>query len=155
MLKTWWESLNEREHKLVMGAGSVFTVGLFFLAVWQPLANAVVDNRASLTKQQQLNSWATDSIAQIKGASGKANAGGGGSLTQIVNQSSRQFKIKIARMNPKGEELQLWIDDVVFNDLLKWLGHLEQKQGVSILNVDVNEGSDPGVVNVRRLIITK
>lgn len=154
MIKTWWESLNEREHKMVIVSGCVLAVGLFYMAIWQPLANAVNDNTASLAKQKTLNSWGADAITQIKAAGGKAT-GSGGSLSQIVNQSSRSHNIKIARMNPKGDELQLWIDDVVFNDLLKWLAQLEQKQGINVLNIDVNEGSDPGLVNVRRLVITK
>lgn len=155
MLKTWWESLNEREHQLVTSAGSVLAVGLFYLLVWLPLSNAVVDTRVSLSKQQSLNQWASGAITQIKAAGGSAATGSGGSLTQIVNQSSRRFNIGITRMNPKDDELQLWLDDVVFNDLMKWLAHLEFQQGIGIEGIDVNEGNEPGIVNVRRLIIRK
>lgn len=154
MLKTWWESLNEREHKLVIVGGSVFCIGLFYFAIWNPLANAVENGQASLIKQQTLNSWSKDAISQIKAAGGNAS-GNGGSLTQVVNQTSRRYNIKIARMNPKDDELQLWIDDVIFNDLMKWLAFLEQKQGIAIDNIDVNEGADAGLVNVRRLVIKK
>ncbi|MFT5162875.1 MAG: general secretion pathway protein M [Alteromonadaceae bacterium] len=154
MLKNWWESLNEREHKLVMGGGSVVAVGIFFFAIWQPLANTVTDNQASLIKQQNLNVWATDTIAKIK-ATSASKVSSGGSLSQVVNQSSRRFNIQVTRMNPKDDELQLWLDNIVFNDLLKWLAHLEASEGISIVGIDVNEGTEPGIVNVRRLVITK
>jgi general secretion pathway protein M len=155
MVKSWWESLNEREHTLVMGGGSAVLVVLFFLLVWLPLASSVDDTRALVAKQQTLNSWATGAIKQIKAASGSQIVGSGGSLSQTVNQSSRHFNINITRMNPKDNELQLWLDDVVFNDLMKWLAHLEQSQGLLIHGIDVNESSEPGIVNVRRLIIEK
>jgi general secretion pathway protein M len=154
MLKTWWESLNDREHELAIWGGSIFTIGLFYWIVWSPLSDAVVDNKRLLDKQQKLNSWAADAIVQIKGSSGNTNVGAG-SLSQIVNQTSRQFNVQIGRMNPKDKTLQLLIDEIVFNDLLRWLAHLEQKQGIKIHNVDVSETEVPGIVRVPRLVIEK
>jgi general secretion pathway protein M len=154
MIKNWWETLNEREHKLVTWGGSVFAVGLFYWVIWSPLGNAVVEQQTALAKQQKLNSWAQDAIVQIKAAGGKSNVGGG-SLSQIVNQTSRQFNVKIDRMNPKDQQLNLLIDEISFNTLLNWLAHLEQKQGIKINNVDVSETDVPGMVRVPRLIIEK
>lgn len=154
MLKTWWESLSDQEHKLVTIAGCFLSVGIFYGLIWLPLSNAVDGNQGDLDKQLKLNSWARDAIVQIKAAGGKNNRSGG-SLSQIVNQTSRQFNVKIDRMNPKGEQLNLLIDEIVFNDLLKWVGHLEQKQGITIHNLDISETEVPGVVRVPRLVIGK
>jgi general secretion pathway protein M len=155
MLKTWWESLSDQEHKLVIVGGSIFSVGLFYWILWSPLANAVNDNRAALDKQLKLNGWAKEAIVTIKSASGNRAGGSGGSLSQIVNQSSRQFNFQIGRMTPKDKQLTLLIDEVVFNDLLNWLSHLEKKQGVKINNLDLTEIEVPGKVRVSRLVIEK
>lgn len=154
MLKPWWESLSEREHKQAIAAGCVLLVGLFYWLVWSPLANAVSSNEVMLEKQTSLNSWAKDAIVQIKAAGGSANRNSA-SLSQIINQTSRRYNVSIGRMNPKGEQLNLVIEEIVFNDLLNWLAHLEQKQGVKIHNIDISNTDVAGLVRVSKLTIEK
>lgn len=154
MLRAKWESLNEREQKLVGIGGVALAVAVFYWGLWQPLGNAMEKNQKLLVKQQSTNVWAQDAIKQIKSASGAANSGGG-SLSQIVNTSSRRFNVQIGRMNPKGEQLNLMIDEMVFNDLLKWLAYLEQNQGIKVMNLDVSELEEPGKVRVSRLVVEK
>ena len=60
------------------------------------------------------------------------------------------MKIAISRMQPQGEELQVWIDQAPFNDVLGWLQSLE-KTGVSVLDIDIAESTLPGQVKIRRL----
>jgi general secretion pathway protein M len=64
------------------------------------------------------------------------------------------MKIAISRMQPQGDELQVWIDQAPFNDVLSWLQSLE-KTGVSILDIDIAESDMPGQVKIRRLKLGK
>ena len=64
------------------------------------------------------------------------------------------MKIAISRMQPQGEELQVWIDQAPFNDVLSWLQSLE-KIGVSILDIDITASDLPGQVKIRRLKLGK
>jgi general secretion pathway protein M len=77
-----------------------------------------------------------------------------GSLTQLVNRTTRSSGIPVARMQPQGDELQVWIDQVAFNDLMAWLEQLEQ-QGVMIIQSDVSEVDLAGFVKVQRLQLGK
>jgi general secretion pathway protein M len=71
-----------------------------------------------------------------------------------VNQSASRLNITISRMQPQGDELQVWVDQVPFNDVLSWLQSMESK-GVVILDVDVAETSAPGQIKIRRLKLGK
>jgi general secretion pathway protein M len=77
-----------------------------------------------------------------------------GSLPQAVNQSANSMKITISRMQPQDDELQVWIDQAPFNNVLSWLQSLE-KTGVSILDIDIAESDLPGQVKIRRLKLGK
>jgi general secretion pathway protein M len=57
-------------------------------------------------------------------------------------------------MQPQGEELQVWIDQAPFNDILSWLQSLE-KTGISVLDIDIAESGLPGQVKIRRLKLGK
>ncbi|AQV77470.1 hypothetical protein BER10_00570 [Escherichia coli] len=51
----------------------------------------------------------------------------------------------------RGENIQVWIDPVVFNDLLNWLNALDEKYALRVTQIDVSAAEKPGMVNVQRL----
>ena len=77
-----------------------------------------------------------------------------GSLPQAVNQTASRVRIAIARMQPQGEELKVWVDEAPFNDVLSWLQALEN-MGVKIIDVDVAQADAPGHIKVRSLQLGK
>jgi general secretion pathway protein M len=58
-------------------------------------------------------------------------------------------------MQPQGNELQVWIDEVAFKDLLKWLEQLSLSEGLQVQGIDLTRGEKSGVVRVRRLQLGK
>ena len=57
-------------------------------------------------------------------------------------------------MQPQDDELQVWIDQAPFNDVLEWLKTLEG-MGIVIIQADIAEADDPGYIKVRRLQLGK
>ncbi len=153
MLKAKWESLNEREQRLVGIGGTALLVAIFYWGLWQPLGDSMARSQKLLQKQQATNNWAKEAVVKLKSSSGTSQ--NGASLSQIINSTARRFNVQIGRMNPKGDQLNLLVEEIVFNDLLKWIAHLEQSQGVKIINLDVSELEQPGKVRVSRLLLEK
>ncbi len=152
---SWYQALEAREQQLVSIGGVFLIIFIFYGAVWSPLNGSIDSKQQALDKQLQQNSWATQAIADIKSSSSVRRVSGGGSLTQIVNNSSRRFNIQIARMQPKGDQLQIWIDSVSFNELMNWLGHLETAQKLQLKGMDISQTEDAGIVRVRNLQLEK
>ena len=90
---------------------------------------------------------------QLRAANG-VSTGFNGSLAQAANQTAANANIPIARMQPQGEELQVWVDQAPFNGVLDWLQSLED-MGISILDLDIAEADAPGQVKIRRLKLGK
>ena len=105
--------------------------------------------------KQELLSYVVDSAAKLNTSnSANGNRKFSGSLTQAVNSSASRSGISITRMQPQGDELQVWIDNTNFNSLMSWLDGLE-KQGIKILIADIAESDSLGFVKVRRLQLGK
>ncbi|MNG30136.1 Type II secretion system protein M [compost metagenome] len=74
----------------------------------------------------------------------------------MVNRTAFNQKIKIARLQPQGQELQVWIDTVPFDALLLWLATLSDQHGVQVQVIEVaRENLAPGLVKVRRLQLSR
>ena len=56
-----------------------------------------------------------------------------------------------ARLQPRGEMMQVWIQPLPFSQLVSWIAYLQERQGVSVDAIDIDRGKVNGVVEVKRL----
>ncbi|MBL4910434.1 MAG: type II secretion system protein M [Alteromonadaceae bacterium] len=145
-----WQQLNGREKILVSVMSLVVVIFLLYSLIWQPLNTQLVKSTKKLTRQQQLLTWVEKNTARYQqfNKNGKVSRG---SLTGIVNQSARQKNITVTRMQPQGDDIQVWIDEVPFELLLQWLEQLVSVNGLQIQAIDLSATDDQGMVRVRRL----
>ncbi len=150
-----YKRLSEREQYLTIAFAVVVIVGAFYWLIWSPLNTSLARNSQQITVKQELLSYVVDSAVKLNTSnSANGNRKFSGSLTQAVNSSASRSGISITRMQPQGEELQVWIDNTNFNSLMSWLDGLE-KQGIKILIADIAESDSLGFVKVRRLQLGK
>jgi general secretion pathway protein M len=154
-IKTWYAALSQREQKIVSIGGIVAIIFILYLSVWAPL-NAAIDTQTQALAAEKSNlTWVKNQAAraQILRQSASTNTFSG-SLTQLVNQTTRNAGIPVSRMQPQGDDLQVSIDQVPFNAFLQWLDTME-KRGVKVILSDVSEVDAQGFVQVRRLQLGK
>ena len=109
-----------------------------------------------LLRQQALLTWVTDNTARYKQAKGNSKtSNNSGSLSGIVNKSANSYELTITRMQPQGDNLQVWIDNVPFTKLLFWLEHLANNEGLQVQGIDLMPADRTGEVKVRRLQLAK
>ncbi len=154
-MKAWWQQLNSREQRLVACMAIAVLVFLFYSLIWQPLNDNLAKTQQKLVRQQALLSWVSDNTERYKQAIKGSGRASSGSLSSIVNRTARQQQIIITRMQPQGDDLQVWIDEVPFNQLLSWLEQLSMAEGLNVKGIDLTKGEDLGVVRVRRLQLGK
>lgn len=151
-MKTWWLGLNTREQRLVGSLGAVVLIFLFYSLVWQPLNDSIINTEKKVARQQELLSWVNQEISRYQANSGNAKRPkNNASLSSIVNQAANRSGIAITRIQPQGDDLQVWIDNIAFNTLLQWLEQLSQQHGLMIKNIDLDATDIHGEVRVRRL----
>ncbi|MNF48119.1 Type II secretion system protein M [compost metagenome] len=157
-LQGWWRGISTREQRLVAVGGGIFLIGLCYWLIWQPVANRIAERERQVINQQQTLAWLKEKgqeVLAMQAGSGR-QIDTSGTLDGVVNRTAFNQKIKIARLQPQGQELQVWIDTVPFDDLLLWLATLSDQHGVQVQIIEVaRENLAPGLVKVRRLQLSR
>ncbi|WP_337072359.1 GspM family type II secretion system protein ExeM [Aeromonas veronii] len=157
-LQSWWQGITAREQRLVVAGGVLLLVGLFYWSVWQPIANRIAERERQVQNQQQTLAWLKEKgeeVLAMQGGSGR-QIDTSGTLEGVVNRTAFNHKIKIARLQPQAQELQVWIDTVQFDDLLLWLCTLVEQHGIQVQIIEIaREDLAPGLVKVRRLQLSR
>jgi general secretion pathway protein M len=155
-MKARWQQLNTREQRLVSIMAIAVLIFILYSAIWQPLNDNLVKANKKLIRQQALLTWVTESTTHYQQAKRHAKVNNeSGSLSAIVNKSASSYELTITRMQPQGNDLQVWIDNVPFTKLLLWLEHLANTKGLQVQGIDVAHAERTGEVTVRRLQLTK
>ena len=155
-MKTWWLELNSREQRLIASLGSVLIVFILYSVIWQPLNDNLDKGVKKLARQQTLLNWVSQETARYQAA--KRNGGGNssnGSLSSIINRSAKQYNIAIARVQPQSQDIQVWIDNIGFEQLLDWLEYLSSNESVQVKTIDLTQSEQAGQVRVKRLQLGK
>ena len=155
-MKEHWQQLEQKEKQLIsLLIATLLLAGGYWL-VWQPLQNDISNTQRKVNVQ-------TQTLADVKAIGQKIiNLQGGqvsspeaGDLNQLVSRSAKRNKIMITRIQAKEDTLQVWIDDVNFNQFTAWLEQLNKQYGIEIQNIDLSVSDKKGMVKVRRLQLGK
>lgn len=150
-MKNWWLQLQVREQRLVIAMTAFVAVFLFFNLIWQPLNQGIEQAERKLERQQKLLVEVQEKVALVQQAKNGGKQRVSGSLSSIVNRIAKQHQITIARVQPQGDDIQVWIEDIAFSQLLNWLNNLTQSSGLQVKAIDLTQADTTGMVNVRRL----
>lgn len=150
-LLEWWQTLQPREQQLVRWAGVVSVIAVFYFGVWQPLHQYRAERQLAASSAAEQLAWLQTKLPQI--TSNATVSRGAASLNDVVARSASQFKVTVSRMQPQNEQLQLSIDDLPFETLLRFINHLQSEQGVQLVQLDIATTETPGTVRVRRLVL--
>ncbi len=151
-LLAWWNGLAYREQQLLGVCSVILVIGVFYWGIWSPINNAEYELLQDVQKQQR-------TLTEIKQKGNRilalkksgAKTARDGSLSSIVNSTARAYGLTITRMQPQGNKIQVWMDEVPFDDLLGYLDDVVQKKGLSLDNLDIAETDAAGIVKVRRI----
>lgn len=148
--KLWarYEAAAPREQSALRMLGLFLLAVLVLLLVVLPLhrfnANAIADFRA----QQDTLAWMQSNRAAIGNSTQKARAPGDSLLT-LANQSARTAGLSFKRYEPSGEGLNLWLEQVPFNQVVKWLEAMQRDYGVIATELTASKRDEAGMVDVR------
>lgn len=154
-MKEKWQSLDLREQYLVIAMSVVIGIFILFSFVWQPAGERIVEKQAEVVRHQALLQWLNDKKGVYKAqAKNNSSRQSNGSLSSIVNRLASQNGITIARVQPKGKDVLVSIDEVPFNAFMAWLSYLNEAS-VVVKSLDISNVDDNGLIKVRRLNLGK
>lgn len=151
-LQRWWQSINQREKVMVSLCSLLIVVAVVFWGVIQPLNERSEQAQNRIQSEKQLLTWVTDNAEKItmlrkQGGVVRTSA----PLNEVITTSTREFKIELIRVQPRGEMMQVWVQPLPFSRLVAWIAYLQEQQGVDVEFIDIKRAQQTGVVEVQRL----
>lgn len=148
-IKAWYSGLNERERSMVTILGIMMVILILFIAVVMPLRSYLSNlNQSVATAKEDLPIIASK-VQALQARSGNGQPTTARSLNQLITTSSKRYGLKFSRIEERkrNEEIQVRLDDVEFDQLLRWATQLEQQQGLVIDTLRVSDTDTIGMVD--------
>lgn len=148
-LKTWYSGLQERERNMVIALGVALAILLIFLLVVLPLKNYFKSLNDDLSYYENQVMTVQKQVAAIKSAGPGKVTNDNISLNQLVNQTAKSFGLSFSRIEERerNKEIQLRLDNVEFDQLLRWISLLEQGRGLVVDTLRVSKKDAVGRVD--------
>lgn len=158
-MKQWLAGLEARERQAVLWGGGALALLLSYFLGWAPLTGkierleqSVVERRA----QAQTMQTAAAEVTRLRAASNRPGAGSGGqSLLAVVDSTARQGQLggALKRVEPEGQNsVRVWFEEASFDDMVRWLGTLQQQHGAQVSRLTIDRPGAPGRINARLVI---
>ncbi len=150
-IKEHYYNLNVRERYMVLAM--VIAIGIFipYQFLWTPFIDGKADAKARVMKQrlqfQEMQQMAGE-IKQLKGGASIATRSGKQFIFGAINNAAKKFGIASA-INVKGDSedrVRVNMENVSFDNVMKWLDELQYRQGLAIITFNVERSDAQGLV---------
>jgi general secretion pathway protein M len=148
-LKEWFAGLNQREQLSLVALGFALSLYFLYMLAWAPLA----EQRNRLTLQNQSTAESLQRVDAMVSEITRLRAGGVAStaqrnLTALVNQSTNRYGLQVSRLQPNSRgDIQVRLENAVFDDLVAWLDEIENREGLLVTEVAITRTGSSGRVN--------
>lgn len=153
-LRTRYMELAPREQKLVLIGGVFAVLLILYLAVIQPLAAMHARLEQEILYDKASLALILDAKVRIRES---GNSGGnigrlppGQSLLAAISSAAQRGPIAsgVQRIEQAGDGgVRLTLSSVPFDDLVRWLATLSQRDGVDVSDASIQQATSPGTVN--------
>lgn len=156
-MKQWFSGLNNRERLIVSGGAIMLLILLLYLMIWEPLNSKRAQLQTSVEAQKNTYTWMQQAAREVRQLSGK---GAGvkkhtGSMLGTINNTAKPV-LRGAILKRVEEDRQqgvrVWIEQVAFDDLINWLGQIQQQYGIRVSSLVSERHSKAGRVDVRLIL---
>lgn len=160
-MKEWFNSLDARERKILIGGGIVvFLMCIYFLG-WEPFVTKMERLKKSNTENQQTLVWMQEKLEEVKQLQ-RTSAGAvvdlkGQSLLGVLDKTAKSNNLgsSIKRVQPEGNDKALVrLEKAQFNLVIRWLEQLQLRQGILVDSSVFEKESESGLVNARIIFQT-
>ncbi|TQV73927.1 type II secretion system protein M [Aliikangiella marina] len=150
-IKEWYNSLQDSEQRIVLAASLFFGLVIVFFGIIKPINDAVSRLEGQVqSRQNTVSEFKKNMPVLVANRSAARRASNsGGSLSNLVTSSTRQFQLNVSRVQEKSPtEMQVWFDNVAFNDFLRWTAQLENRHQIRIESVNIRNKERNGLTSI-------
>lgn len=151
-LRTWYQSLQQREQKILLASAVVLGVMLVYAALLHPYFSSKRALQDDIVDRQALLTWMRPAAVQIQSLRGQQPSGlpAGQSLLAVVDKSAGDagFGAALKQVQTGNDgSVRVQMQAAGFDDLVRWLGSLQQRYGITVREFTAQRSASPGNVD--------
>ncbi len=158
-MKEYFNSLKPRE-QIFLIVGAIFLVLAFlYWIIWEPFSKNVDSMELTVIQQQATLAEMRKIAAEVEQLRKKSSAPTantqGQSLLTLIDSSAKKRNLGSAlkRVEPVGDnKVRVRMDKANFNDLIRWLGYLQQNYGILTASITLDTQKESGRTNARLVL---
>jgi general secretion pathway protein M len=148
-LKARYYALAPSDRRALAILAGFLAIAFFVLLVLIPSSRYRATGEQRYQAQRSLLAWMTDNAALARIVPPESTTSGE-SLLAVVDRAAKESGISLQRYEPLASGgVRLYMEGVVFEDVLSWLATLSQTSGIEVAQISVDKGDRAGLVNVR------
>jgi type II secretory pathway component PulM len=152
MLEKLQQQLSMRDQAMLALLAGALALYVLYQVLLHPLAAAnqrlQMQNEAAQKSLTSVTQMAAELRALQQSASQSTSAQSE-NLTQLIDRTVAENNLRMSRFQPGSSgDVQVRLDNMAFDQVLRWLNQLESAQGVAIRELVIAPGSASGLVNV-------
>lgn len=152
MLEKLQQQLSLRDQAMLALLAGALALYVVYQAILHPLAAANQRLENQNTAAQKSLAAVTQMAAELRALQQNSAPGAADqneNLTQLIDRTVAAHELRMSRFQPgSGGDVQVRLDNMSSDQVLRWLNELESAQGVTIRELVVAPASGPGLVNV-------
>lgn len=155
-MKTYLNTLNDREKWMVIVAGvSLFIYG-YYLLLYAPLSNQVNQKSTQLIEKTETLEWMKQVRMQKRSTKRKESVDNSQLLTILASQlkNNKTLKFPYQLQQTSSGDVQLTFDAVPFQNFIQWLAKINEVYSINIKQFDVEKTPTPGVTRLMIILST-
>ncbi|MCW8931069.1 MAG: type II secretion system protein M [Gammaproteobacteria bacterium] len=152
-----WSSLKRSEQQLLLYGVPLILIAIIYFYIWVPYNQSIVNLKQQVTSTQEDIMWLTKLSTQIKELKTGTLSKGSftGSFINVVDKSIKQNKLNkyVTLLEKSGDDnIVVKYEKINFDQLIKYLGYIKNRYGISIKSIDVQRTNDGKLVNSRFIL---
>lgn len=157
-MKQYWQSLQQREQRVLIGGGAALVLLVFYQFIIDPLIQGIEQKQESVAYQRSVVNWMEQAAAQVRTrqtqSPERSTPPGDASVMSLVDASARKFGLADAlkQISPAGERVRVQLESAGFDRLLRWLDELSREYGITVDTLSVERLPESGSVNATLLL---
>ncbi len=155
-MKEYLANLKPRERMFLITGAVFLLLAFLYWIIWEPFSQSVDSMNLTVIQQQSTLSKMKEMEKEVeqlrKKSSSSRQSTQGQSLLTLIDSSAKNRKLGSAlkRVEPVGEsKVRVRMDKANFNDMVRWLGYLEQNYGILATSITLDTQTESGLVNAR------
>ncbi len=157
-LRTWYQALQQRERRVLLAGAVALAVMLLYAAILHPYFSGKQQLQQHIGAQHDLITWMRPAATQIQALRGQQPSGmpAGQSLLAVVDKSAADTgfgtALKQAQTDNDGS-VRVQMQAVGFDNLVRWMGSLQQRYGITVREMTAQRSTSPGNVDASLTLV--